>query len=289
VSHSRAHAPRRRIAVTLLLAGGHEQRLSLKATDPVLTALLGSVASRENSRTRSTIFNLETEDGKGSVVLAASDVIAISTTPAISIDLARHRVNFEARHMKVENYLPTEAVAALLKFVEDRKHDFRPSRATGHTPSEGKSLRVLNELGAFGHMFRERVRIELPRILARLRIPPFPLSEIDCQLLAYGDGHHLGRHRDKGPPPGTSRIVSFGYYFHREPRRFDGGELRLYDGIVENGQYTSSETATDLSPPSNTMVFFPSASYHEVLPIRCPSRRFGDGRFVINGWVHRAS
>jgi Rps23 Pro-64 3,4-dihydroxylase Tpa1-like proline 4-hydroxylase len=35
-------------------------------------------------------------------------------------------------------------------------------------------------------------------------------------------------------------------------------------------------------------VFFPSQSEHEILPVRVPSRAFGDGRFTVNGWIHRA-
>jgi Rps23 Pro-64 3,4-dihydroxylase Tpa1-like proline 4-hydroxylase len=37
----------------------------------------------------------------------------------------------------------------------------------------------------------------------------------------------------------------------------------------------------------NQIVFFPSETLHEVLPVECPSGEFADSRFTVNGWLHR--
>ncbi len=57
------------------------------------------------------------------------------------------------------------------------------------------------------------------------------------------------------------RALTLVYYFHASPKRFEGGELRLYarDGFV------------DLAPVCDRLVAFPSASSHEVRPTRCDS------------------
>jgi excisionase family DNA binding protein len=34
-------------------------------------------------------------------------------------------------------------------------------------------------------------------------------------------------------------------------------------------------------------VLFPSCYDHEVLPVRCPSRKFVSSRFTVNGWIIR--
>jgi SM-20-related protein len=120
-----------------------------------------------------------------------------------------------------------------------------------------------------------------------LQIPVFPISEIEVQLTAHNNDHFFERHRDSGPEV-ASRIVTFVYYFHSEPRNFSGGALRLYKGRLENGIYSCGEPAADLDPTNNTMLFFPSACYHEVLPIKCASGEFKDSRFTVNGWVRRA-
>jgi hypothetical protein len=47
-------------------------------------------------------------------------------------------------------------------------------------------------------------------------------------------------------------------------------------------------TFADIEPEYDTLVFFPSWSPHEVLPVHVPSGRFMDSRFDINCWIHRA-
>src|SRR5262249_13628622 len=62
------------------------------------------------------------------------------------------------------------------------------------------------------------------------------------------------------------------------PKAFTGGDLVLF---ASNGQPTVIE------PVNDSMVLFSSRTKHEVKPVVCPSRRFEDGRFTINGWVRR--
>ncbi len=83
------------IAVTILLKGGHERRVKLDAKDPSLVSLLEAIAKRNIEKTKATVFNLQMEDGEGSLVFAATDVIALSTIPAISIDLQIENPEFE--------------------------------------------------------------------------------------------------------------------------------------------------------------------------------------------------
>jgi SM-20-related protein len=54
---------------------------------------------------------------------------------------------------------------------------------------------------------------------------------------------------------------------------------------MEGSHREAAETYTDVEPHNNSILFFPSYVLHEVLPIRCPSGAFADGRFTLNGWV----
>jgi hypothetical protein len=85
----------------------------------------------------------------------------------------------------------------------------------------------------------------------------------------------------------TLREISYVYYFHSEPKAFTGGQLKLYNS--ENGAVQSSKkrTAKTITPRQNTLVLFPSSYDHEVLPVRCPSRKFVNSRFTVNGWIIR--
>jgi Rps23 Pro-64 3,4-dihydroxylase Tpa1-like proline 4-hydroxylase len=82
-------------------------------------------------------------------------------------------------------------------------------------------------------------------------------------------------------------MITFIYYFFREPKGFDGGALRVYDSRVDlYGNVTPGDFQT-IHPSQNQMIFFPSNSLHEVLPVNCASGDLADSRFTVNGWVHR--
>jgi SM-20-related protein len=83
------------------------------------------------------------------------------------------------------------------------------------------------------------------------------------------------------------RTLSYVFYFHKEPKGFRGGEFRLYHSRITEGRYECGEPVVDIAPINNSILFFLSYRHHEVLPVHCPSRRFADGRFTINGWVRQ--
>ncbi|HEY9301476.1 MAG TPA: 2OG-Fe(II) oxygenase, partial [Phormidium sp.] len=76
-------------------------------------------------------------------------------------------------------------------------------------------------------------------------------------------------------------------YFYREPKPFSGGELLIYDTQIFNSSYYKADSFQAIEPRNNSIVFFPSQCYHEVLPVTCVSQAFADSRFTINGWVRR--
>jgi len=277
----------RKIAVNLLLKEGHQRCVNLDATDPSLISLLEVVAKKRDEKTQSTVFNLELADGAGSLVFAAADLVALSINPALSIDLQVEDPEIKFSRVVKENYLSKKDMANLLKFVAKHEGQFRPARVTTNISKARKSL-VLFELEDFEEMFRERVRSDLPVVLKQLSIPPFPVSDIECQITAHNDKHHFQRHRDSGSHGTHRRLVTFVYYFYNEPRRFEGGSLRLFKGKLENDVYACGEFDGDFEPMNNSMIFFPSACFHEVLPIKCSSGKFRDSRFTVNGWVRTA-
>ena len=79
--------------------------------------------------------------------------------------------------------------------------------------------------------------------------------------------------------------MTFVYYFHRQPRRFSGGDLLLFDTDPE--QDACGAKYTRIAPSHNSILFFPSACYHQVLPVVCESSDDA-GRFTLNGWTHPA-
>jgi hypothetical protein len=148
-----------------------------------------------------------------------------------------------------------------------------------------RRARTLDDLGEFERLFTEGIKQSLEPALKRLGIEPFPIARIEMQVTASGDGDYFRMHRDGGGD--DSRVLSFVYFFFREPRRFSGGELRLFDAERVKDKLISTDRSLTLSPRQDMILFFSSSSEHEVLPVRVPSRVFADSRFTVNGWIHR--
>jgi Rps23 Pro-64 3,4-dihydroxylase Tpa1-like proline 4-hydroxylase len=127
----------------------------------------------------------------------------------------------------------------------------------------------------------------LPDVLQKLGMEPFTIASVEAQITASNDGDFFGFHSDNGSQKVASRYLTFVYFFHREPKQFEGGELRLHDARLENGVYVRAGKYQTIAPRQNQIVFFPCEVMHEITPVHCASRNFADSRFTLNGWLRR--
>jgi Rps23 Pro-64 3,4-dihydroxylase Tpa1-like proline 4-hydroxylase len=112
------------------------------------------------------------------------------------------------------------------------------------------------------------------------------VGRVEIQLTASGDGDYFRLHHDSDDT--STRELSFVYFFYAEPRGFSGGELRIYDADVIEGERAPTDRSQMISPRQDVLVVFPSRNEHELLPVRVPSKAFENSRFTVNGWIHRA-
>ena len=84
-------------------------------------------------------------------------------------------------------------------------------------------------------------------------------------------------------------MLTFVYYFNPDPKQFTGGELRIYDGEVRDGQFDAAETFHLIEPVDNSIIFFPSFFHHEVLPVHTEVSGLAGCRFTVNGWYRTAA
>ncbi len=192
----------------------------------------------------------------------------------------------------LDEFLSPQDWAGLLRFTLRRGDRFTSSGilgAGGEDKSDETYRRsvVLYELGGLHGLFANRIHSCLPHVLARLHMPPFPISHFEIQLTATNDGQFFRQHKDDDADSVRSRLLTFVYYFYREPKAFRGGALRLYDARLDQQGNVSAGAYQTIYPMQNQVVFFPSDCLHEVLPVECPSRAFPDSRFTLNGWVHQ--
>lgn len=184
--------------------------------------------------------------------------------------------------------LSTGDLAELLAFTAAQEADFKPTGVggladgtSGMNTSYRSSLRLPSPIFK---PWRDRIKASvaplLPGILTDLGMRAFDIARYEIELVRHNDGDFYKRHIDTqtGPTATARRAISLVYYFHAEPKAFEGGALRLY-------ALNRNDVFLDVEPRQNRLVAFASWVPHEVMPISCPSGRFIDSRFAINCWV----
>lgn len=198
--------------------------------------------------------------------------------------------------IQIDDFLSAADHSALLAWALANRARFKPATVTdGTTHRTDDRTRIalkLADLGPLESRLREKLLSALPQIVDAIggRLPDTPSLELE--LTAYGDGAFYGLHRDipigparqtLGAEPGQDRLLSAVYYFHREPKAFSGGALRLYRWGADLDEAGPSDWR-DIEPRQNSLAGFPSWAVHEVRVVACPSCQFEDSRFAINCW-----
>ncbi|HXR14925.1 MAG TPA: 2OG-Fe(II) oxygenase [Terriglobales bacterium] len=205
---------------------------------------------------------------------------------------------------EADNYLPAECVVLdefltvtelnqLRQFVFENEMRFEmsevlsPGVAGGAVDYEHRRSRVLLDLGGNEKMITDRLRTCLPRVLQRWGRDTFSISRIETQVTASNHGDYFHCHSDNGVEEVADREITFVYFFHREPKQFSGGDLRIYDSRRENDNYIPTANYRTIVPEQNQLVLFASGLSHEITPVECPSGKFADSRFTVNGWFRK--
>jgi len=175
----------------------------------------------------------------------------------------------------------------LLAWALDNEERFVPALlGGGNVDPTIRLASTLRDLGPLDAILRDRIDFRVAGLVEALRVTPFEVSEIELELVAHNDGAHFARHEDIYSGAAHSRrgerMLSAVYYFHREPKRFSGGALRLHRFGAG-----PDEAGLDIEPDQGRLVIFPAWAPHEVRPVTVPTRAFADSRFAVNCWVYR--
>lgn len=198
-----------------------------------------------------------------------------------------------ARCVVLDEFLAPQELAELTRFTLQHEPDFSASEVVSpHVDSgvinyEHRRSRVLMDLAQYQDLMLERIKAALPQVLDQLGMEEFAITGVEAQVTASNDGDFFHFHSDNGSERVASRNLTFVYFFHREPRQFEGGELRIHDARLEEGTYVSEGSYQAIVPQQNQIVFFPCEMMHEITPVTCASQAFADSRFTLNGWLRR--
>ena len=185
----------------------------------------------------------------------------------------------------IEDLLGDVEWSSLLTRVLASEAAFHPS-GTHDARTDYRHSLVFNPPADLVEPVVRRVRALTPDVLPELRVHPITVGIVEAQITASIDGSFFGVHTDADRQKVPKRYLTYVYYFNRQPKAFSGGELRVYDDVLRNGKLARGETFQTIEPLHNRLVLFWAKTMHEVMPVRMPSKDFGDARFTVNGWVN---
>jgi Rps23 Pro-64 3,4-dihydroxylase Tpa1-like proline 4-hydroxylase len=223
--------------------------------------------------------------------------VRTTTLSATSAAVADRPAVLPAQCVVLDEFLSPQELEELTCFTLEHEADFSASEVVspsaddvgvgGIVNYEHRRSRVLMDLDRHEDLMLNRIKAALAQILDRLGMEEFSITRVETQITASNDGDFFHFHSDNGSDRVASRYLTFVYFFHREPRQFEGGELRIHDARLENGAYVSEGSYQTIIPRQNQIVFFPCELMHEITPVNCGSQHFADSRFTLNGWLRR--
>ena len=138
------------------------------------------------------------------------------------------------------DFLEPAQEASLLALALAEQERFKPSNVSDsvYNPERRQSVRLRN-LDVIRPWFETKIRDLTPDMFKQTGTKPFEIEFLELELAAHGDGAHFATHTDipigpnRAPLGGDGsgsqdRLLSAVYYFHREPKGFSGGQLRLH-------------------------------------------------------------
>jgi SM-20-related protein len=308
----------REIRVKLILAGGHAAMVALPPEHPLLAQLLAAVAAPLDREATGlpAVFQIPVEGGRASLTFSSRQLVALVTDPAVLMQLDAGNAPAETmpspaedatggvaglhsapppaprivRHsvVQLDGFLGKDELDWMRDAVFAAQHRFQPAVTHDNNKDYRQSM-VLNAPDDVVRLIVGKIRAAMPEVMTKLKLPPFPVGHIECQVTANTDGSYFRVHTDSGHSEiDATRQLTYVYYYNREPKGFAGGELRIYDDQIRNDKLARTDSFRVFEPRNNSIVFFHAAVMHEVTQVHVPSKDFRDSRFTVNGWIHRA-
>lgn len=210
-----------------------------------------------------------------------------------NVATAERPERLQANCVVLDEFLAPQELEELTRFALQHEADFQSSEVYSPGVQKGvinddyRRSRVLMDLGEQQELILARIKSVLPQVLEKLGMEEFAIADVEAQITASNDGDFFHLHDDNGSEGVAARHLTFVYFFHQEPRQFEGGELLIHDAQLRDGRYISNGTYQTIVPRQNQIVFFPCEQQHEITEVKCLSQRFADSRFTLNGWLRR--
>jgi Rps23 Pro-64 3,4-dihydroxylase Tpa1-like proline 4-hydroxylase len=181
-------------------------------------------------------------------------------------------------YVQYHNFLSQGENLGLLEHTVRIQEAFTPATVVNasddYTHWRNAMVVFRREFQEYYTIVRESVLNKQAEVCELLDIKHEEDCDLEVQLTAHNDGDFFKEHVDGGTDETNNRLVTFVYYFYKAPKSFTGGEL-----MIQGSEQIRIE------PINNMIVFFNPMSLHEVRKVHCPSKRFENSRFTLNGWI----
>jgi Rps23 Pro-64 3,4-dihydroxylase Tpa1-like proline 4-hydroxylase len=128
--------------------------------------------------------------------------------------------------VQLDDFLPADELSWLTERVLAAEALFVPSGVSDSKDDYRHSF-VLNPPEDISKKMIGRIRAVMPEVIPRLKMAPFAVTQIECQVTANTDGSFFRVHTDSGVNETARRQFTYVYYFNRQPKGFRGGDLRI--------------------------------------------------------------
>lgn len=179
------------------------------------------------------------------------------------------------KYFRVENFLSAQENQSFLAWCVNNSQAFTKSTVT--TNEEGYRKSSVTYSCPLLSLVTYKIEKSISVISNALELAIAEISSLESQVTAHANGDYFKIHTDKNDQHCSHRVISYVYYFHIKPKSFEGGELALYSDCEKSNRVL-------ITPDNNTLVCFPSTTWHEVLPVAGNSA-FDSCRFTVNGWI----
>lgn len=190
-------------------------------------------------------------------------------------------------YLQINDFFSKEDHQKLLNLTLANQNNFFSSEVINQESEYRQSYILLPEhFAEFHELITHKILTARPQVMEQLKIQMFLVAYLEIQITAHLHGGYYKIHQDVDEGKAANRKLTYVYYFHQEPQGFYGGDLRLYETKIQGKSAIIQEQFTQIKPLNNSIIFFDSRCKHEVLPVYCPSEKFTDSRFTLNGWIH---
>lgn len=269
------------VRVKLLLRGGHGWEFCCKDDDPIVLGLVSALPGADvgSNLPSDGLVQIETRTGER-LFLTRSSLVSVEIVPVAdplkflgTKRLAAPANNFPpgasvpSRFVLANNALPDDVHAALIAHVLSQDAAAKPTWS---------GMCKLN-LGPLEDAIVKALRSQLAQGGAILGVPEQVKVKLEFHLFAIGDAQAVPLN------PDPADILNMVYNFHKQPKGFTGGGVRLFDERIENGTRGVTTSFRDMEIGDNNLLIFPENVRSAGLPVHCPTRAFADGLFIICG------